>query len=66
MALKLTPEGIQRYIERIEAAWESDYVNGWEMSFLNDIQERLISNEHPRLSEKQWNRLNIILEKCGT
>jgi hypothetical protein len=65
MTLKLTPEGIQGYTDRIQAAWASNYASGWEMEFLQDMEERFAMGQPVRLSDKQWNRLNIILEKCG-
>jgi len=65
MGLKLTPEGVQSYIDRIQAAWGSDYVTGWEMDFLSDMEEQFMTQKYISLSDKQWNRLNIILEKCN-
>ena len=64
MGLKLTPDGVQGYIDRIQGAWASDHLHGWEMDFLRDIEERFITGKYISLSDKQWNRLNIILEKC--
>lgn len=63
--MKFTPEGKENYLSRIVEAMNCDILNGWEMSFLQDIY-RSIHNSNPAfLSDKQWNRLELILEKAG-
>ena len=63
--MKLNQTGVDRLLMQIEEALEAEQINGWEMSFLESIQEQITSSPTPTLSPKQWNRLQLVLEKCG-
>ena len=63
--MKFTTEGKEKYLSRIEEAIICDFLNGWEMSFLEDIHDRIYKSNPATLTDKQWNRLETILEKAG-
>lgn len=66
--MKLTSQGTENLIKRISLALFSDELNGWEMSFLQSIQSKLLKDLQgvAVISEKQYHRLEQVFEKTGT
>ena len=62
--MKFNRAGVDRLLMQIEEALEAEQINGWKISFLESIQEQITSSPTPTLSPKQWNRLQLVLEKC--
>ena len=58
--IKRTPEWHLQTRQRIEKALADDAINGWEMSFLTDMEQKLAEGKD--ISDKQERRL---LEGCG-
>ncbi len=61
--MKLSVEGKERYLSRIDAAMNYDFLSGWEMNFLNDIYKKIRNNNPTLLSDKQISTLEMILER---
>jgi hypothetical protein len=64
--LKLSKDGLDRYLARISEAQSDPSINGWEMNFLADMLEKFVDQgDKLSLSDKQWNRLDSILVKTA-
>ena len=62
--MKLTLIGKERYLSRIETAFNKDYLSGWDMNFLDDICKKIRNNNPAELTDKQISRLEMILERA--
>jgi hypothetical protein len=62
--MKLTEDGVERFLLRISNALNDSAINGFEMEFLSDMIERFLEQrDKVNLSQKQWTMLETVLQK---